>query len=482
MMSSVLSHCLQVMSSGSVLSHLQAASPGNVFAQRPLEMSPGNVFVQRPLAMSPGYVFRQSPGCVCRQRHLAVSPGYVFRQCPCAMSPIYLCVSDRSRCGAVRIFYVADEPSAACGNRACRIALAVAPCAFSTWPPNPLRGSCVSDRFAVAPCETSPTNPLRGSCTLAVAPCISATSPTNPLQGSCVSKCSRVRIYNFADEHFTGILCVEALSLWRCANLSRSRNPLQGSCASDIEIVFKPLGFCSNMRQAAGFNAEPLGFERKVGSKSQTDAEAHRQTDRQTICEVCMRRPGDVCRLVLQHGTCMLGMGCRSVAGLIRLLELWFCTLSYLYRRTVRVAKREAWSSATHTHTKFLQTSTFALATFSADVFVAQLRAACLEQPGHAAAPFVRARPESLKLKSASNLRQRPFSDRRGQSRRVGGILGGMAHFRSADRCLGGQPFLQQLQVLAQVPPRALQSCSWRSFAAWWSSGRATGWLLFVRS
>ena len=51
-----------------------------------------------------------------------------------------LCLSNLSRCGAVRIFYVADEPSAeiarVCRDCACRIALAVAPCEFLTLPTN----------------------------------------------------------------------------------------------------------------------------------------------------------------------------------------------------------------------------------------------------------------------------------------------------------------------------------------------------------
>ena len=45
----------------------------------------------------------------------------------------------------------------------------------------------------------------------------------NPLWGSCVSEHSHgcaVRSFNFADEASTGIVRVEALSLWRCANLN----------------------------------------------------------------------------------------------------------------------------------------------------------------------------------------------------------------------------------------------------------------------
>ena len=71
------------------------------------------------------------------------------------------CVSERSRSGAAQISKLADDPSAEiarvdslslwrranfprgprtlCGDSACRIALAVAPCEFSTSPTNPLR-------------------------------------------------------------------------------------------------------------------------------------------------------------------------------------------------------------------------------------------------------------------------------------------------------------------------------------------------------
>ena len=57
------------------------------------------------------------------------------------------------------------------------------------------------------------------------------------------SRCGAARIFYVADEPSAGIVRVEALSLWRCANLSCSRDALQGSCALDIEIALKPLGF-----------------------------------------------------------------------------------------------------------------------------------------------------------------------------------------------------------------------------------------------
>ena len=51
-------------------------------------------------------------------------------------------VSERSRCGAVRILELADEPR----DRACRSALAVVPCESLSSPMNPLQGSGVSER------------------------------------------------------------------------------------------------------------------------------------------------------------------------------------------------------------------------------------------------------------------------------------------------------------------------------------------------
>ena len=220
------------------------------------------------------------------------------------------CVSERSRCGAVRISQLADEPSAGivrvgalslwrrasfkarrqtlCGDRACRSALAVAPCAFARSPTNPLRGSCVSERsrcgavrtfyvadepsagivrvgalslwhrahlharrrtlcgdracrsaLAVAPCEfsTSPTHPLRGSCanflrrrqTLCgdracrIALAVFARWLTNPVRGARVSdrsRCGAVRICTLADEPSAGIARVGPLPLWFSLKLS----------------------------------------------------------------------------------------------------------------------------------------------------------------------------------------------------------------------------------------------------------------------
>ena len=70
-------------------------------------------------------------------------------------------VSERSRCGAVRILELADEPStgivhvAALADERCGAVPILEPCESLSSPMNPLQGSGVSDR--------SPANPLRGS-------------------------------------------------------------------------------------------------------------------------------------------------------------------------------------------------------------------------------------------------------------------------------------------------------------------------------
>ena len=87
------------------------------------------------------------------------------------------------RCGAVRILELADEPST--GDRVCRSALAVVPCESLSSPMNLLQGSGVSQRSRcgavpiLEPCESlsSPMNPLQGSG-------VSDRSPANPLRGS----------------------------------------------------------------------------------------------------------------------------------------------------------------------------------------------------------------------------------------------------------------------------------------------------------
>ena len=198
-------------------------------------------------------------------------------------------VSERSRCGAVPILAVAEEPSTGIGrvgalslwcrahpcrgrgtlyrDRACRSALAVVPCPSLPWPMNPLQGSGVSERsrcgavriLAARRWTLYRDRACRSA--LAVVPRPSCRGPMNPLQESGVSersRCGAVRILELADEASTGIGRVGALSLWcrahpcrgrwtlyrdracrsalavvPCASLSSPMNPLQGSGVSE---------------------------------------------------------------------------------------------------------------------------------------------------------------------------------------------------------------------------------------------------------
>ena len=202
--------------------------------------------------------------CACRIV-LAVAP------CEFQISPTNplrrLCVSNRSRCGAVRISKLAHEPSAEivrvgslslwrrafffrgprtlCGDCACRIALAVAPCEFQISRTNPLRTLCVSNRSRCGAVREPSAEIVRveslslwrranfkarrrtlcGDCAcriaLAVAPCESQSSRTNPLRRLCVSdrsRCGAVRTFYVADKPSAEIVRVESLSLWRRAN------------------------------------------------------------------------------------------------------------------------------------------------------------------------------------------------------------------------------------------------------------------------
>ena len=98
-------------------------------------------------------------------------------------------VSERSRCGAVRILAVADEPSTGIGRVG----------ALSLW------------------CRAHPAVDRACRRALAVVPCESLSSPMNPLQGSGVSersRCGAVPILPWPDEPSIGIGRVGALSLW----------------------------------------------------------------------------------------------------------------------------------------------------------------------------------------------------------------------------------------------------------------------------
>ena len=97
-------------------------------------------------------------------------------------------VSERSRCGAVRILELASEPSVGIGRVGSlagepSAGIGLVPCASLPWPMKPLQGSGVSER----------------------------------------SRCGAVRILPVADEPSTGIGRVGALSLWCRAHLCRGR-------------------------------------------------------------------------------------------------------------------------------------------------------------------------------------------------------------------------------------------------------------------
>ena len=111
------------------------------------------------------------------------------------------CVSKRCRCGAVTL----------CGDRACRSAVAVAPCEFVLTAANRLRRSCVSKR----------------------------------------SRPGAVRICLQLGEPSAEIVRVETLSLWRGANLlaftvrewlSRGLRAWYGSCAPQLWLENGSLG------------------------------------------------------------------------------------------------------------------------------------------------------------------------------------------------------------------------------------------------
>ena len=181
-------------------------------------------------------------------------------------------VSERSRCGAMRILAVADEPYR---DRACRSALAVVPCPSLSLPMNPLQGSGVSERSrcgavrilelagepsaGIGVSDRSPANPLRGS--VWCRPCESLSSPMNPLRGSGVSersRCGAVRILELAGEPSAGIGRVGSLAgepsagigVVPCESLSSPMNLLRGSGVSErsrcgavriLELAGEPL-------------------------------------------------------------------------------------------------------------------------------------------------------------------------------------------------------------------------------------------------
>ena len=132
-------------------------------------------------------------GDCARRIALAVAPCEF--QCSTTNPLRRLYVSNRSRCGAVRICYVSCEPSA----EIVRVeSLSLRRRANLLRGPRTLCGDCSRVALAVAPCDlqSSPTHPLRR------------------LRLSNRSPCGAVRIFDFADEPLAEILHVSDRS--RC--------------------------------------------------------------------------------------------------------------------------------------------------------------------------------------------------------------------------------------------------------------------------
>ena len=150
---------------------------------------------------------KDSHGTTARALRHARSPQRVHRR---AQNPLRGSgVSERSRCGAVRILELAGEPSAGIGRVGSlagepSAGIGVVPCESLSSPMNPLRGSGVSERSrcgAVRILELA-GEPSAGigrvgslagepSAGIGVVPCESLSSPMNPLRGSGVSERSR---------------------------------------------------------------------------------------------------------------------------------------------------------------------------------------------------------------------------------------------------------------------------------------------------
>ena len=154
------------------------------------------------------------------------SVSLICKRCKTKVNPLRRsCVSKRSRCGAVRT---------CCGDCACRSALAVAPCECVLSSANPranvsrARRTLCGDRA----CRSA----------LAVAPRECVLSSANPLRRLCVSKrsrCGAVRMCLELGEPSAKIVRVEALSLWRRANVSRAQRTLCGdrACRSVLAVA-----------------------------------------------------------------------------------------------------------------------------------------------------------------------------------------------------------------------------------------------------
>ena len=213
-------------------------------------------------------------------------------------------VSARSRCGAVRILAVADEPSTGIGRVGSlagepSAGIGVVPCASLPWPLNPLqdracriarRRTLCGDRCGAVRILAVADEPSTGigrvgslagepSAGIGVVPCPSCRGPMNPLQGSGVSarsRCGAVRILAVADEPSTGIGRVGSLAgepsagigVVPCESLSSPMNPLQGSGVSErsrcgavriLELAGEPSAGIGRVGSLAGEPSAGIG-------------------------------------------------------------------------------------------------------------------------------------------------------------------------------------------------------------------------------
>ena len=193
-------------------------------------------------------------------------------------------VSERSRCGAVQILELAGEPSAGIGRVGSlagepAAGIGVVPCEALSSPMNPLRGSGVSERSrcgAVRILELAGETLCgdracriarrRTLCGIGVVPCESLSSPMNPLRGSGVSersRCGAVRILELAGEPSAGIGHVGSLAGKRsaCGDRSVSERSRCGAVRI-LELAGEPSAGIWRVGSLAG---EPCG-DRACGS------------------------------------------------------------------------------------------------------------------------------------------------------------------------------------------------------------------------
>ena len=192
----------------------------------------------------------------------------------------------------------------------CRNAHAMAPCKFSTSPANLLRRLCVSDRSrcgAVRICNVA----RKPSAEIVRVGSLSlwrranfqrrprtlcgefSTSPANPLRRLCVSdpsRCGAVRIFYVAREPSAEIVRVESLSLWRRANFLRGPRTLCRECANRSRCGVARISKLADKPSAEIVRVGALSLRRRANLKAR----------RRTLCGDC------ACRSALAVAPCEL--------------------------------------------------------------------------------------------------------------------------------------------------------------------------------